>query len=171
MYPVRTEGPKRNQKVLAPSYGLRCAQVPSLRSCSVGTPPRAIHGPSRLSWHPCRSTHCAEPPLGLPGGLADQKHCAPRRPTGRPVWRKCVLHNLCSRCRGTKAAFGVMRHSEEVVAKSGNALCQLNLVLRVCDCCVAVAHPLDRSLRSSAAATGFVQGSMLAFAVATGLPR
>ena len=39
------EGPKRNQKVLAPSYGLRCAQVPSLRSCSVGTPPRAIHGP------------------------------------------------------------------------------------------------------------------------------
>ena len=42
---VRTEGPKRNQKVLAPSYGLRCAQVPSLRTCSVGTPPRAIHGP------------------------------------------------------------------------------------------------------------------------------
>ena len=26
-----------------------------------------------------------EPPLGLPGGRADQKHCAPRRPTGRPV--------------------------------------------------------------------------------------
>ena len=78
---------------------------------------------------------------------------------------------VSSSCRGTKAAFGVMRHSEEVVAKSGNGLCQLNLVLRVCDCCVAVAHHLDCSLRSSAAATGFVQGSMLAFAVATGLPR
>jgi len=86
------EGPKRNQKVLAPSYGLRCAQVPSLRSCSVGTASRAIHGPSRLSRHPCRSTHSTEPPLGLPGGLADQKHCATRRPTGRPV-----LVTVCAR--------------------------------------------------------------------------
>ena len=76
---------KSTQKGLAPSYGLRCAQVPSLRSCSVGTPSRAIHGPSRLSRHPCRSTHSTEPPLGLPGGQPDQKHCAPRRPTGRPV--------------------------------------------------------------------------------------
>ena len=59
---------KSTQKGLAPSYGLRCAQVPSLRSCSVGTPPRAIHGPSRLSRHPCRSTHSTEPPLGLPEG-------------------------------------------------------------------------------------------------------
>ena len=33
---------KRNQKGLAPAYGLRCAQVPSLRSCSVATP----YGPS-----------------------------------------------------------------------------------------------------------------------------
>ena len=36
---------KSTQKGLAPSYGLRCAQVPSRRLCSVGTPPRAIHGP------------------------------------------------------------------------------------------------------------------------------
>ena len=74
-----------NPSAFAPSYGLRCAQVPSLRLCSVGTPPRAIHGPSRLSRHPCRSTHSTEPPLGLPGGLADQKHCATRRPIGRPA--------------------------------------------------------------------------------------
>ena len=74
-----------NQSASAPSYGLRCAQVPSLRLCSVGPLPRAIHGPSRLSRHPCRSTHSTEPPLALPGGLADQKHCAPRRPTGRPA--------------------------------------------------------------------------------------
>ena len=60
---------------------------------------------------------------------------------------------VSSSCRGTKAAFGVMRHSDEFIAKSGNGLCQLNQVLRVYDCCVAVAHPLDRSLRSSAAAT------------------
>jgi len=59
---------------------------PSLRSgslvqvSSVGTPPRAIHGPSRLSRHPCREAHCAEPPLGLPMGRVDQKPL--RRPTG-----------------------------------------------------------------------------------------
>ena len=57
---------KSKQKGLATTYGLRCALVPSLRSRSVGTPKRAIHGPSRLSRHPCRSTHCAKPPLGLP---------------------------------------------------------------------------------------------------------
>ena len=88
-----------NQKVLAPSYGLRCAQVPSLRSCSVGTPSRAIHGPSRLSRHPCRSTHSTEPPLGLPGGQPDQKHCAPRRPTGRPVQFACTALLLLSLTR------------------------------------------------------------------------
>ena len=60
---------------------------------------------------------------------------------------------VSSSCRGTKAAFGVMRHSDEIVAKSDNALCQLNQALRVCDCCVAVAHQTERSLRSSAAAT------------------
>ena len=91
MCPVRTEGPKRNQKVLAPSYGLRCAQVPSLRLCSVGTLPRAIHGPSRLSRHPCRSTHSTEPPLGLPEGQADQKHCA--EAADRPA---CLVRVYCT---------------------------------------------------------------------------
>ena len=69
------------------------------------------------------------------------------RPTG--LFGSRVLRNLWSSCRGTKAAFG-----DEVVAKSDNALCQLNQVLRVYDCCVAVAHQTDRSLRSSSAATG-----------------
>ena len=69
---------------------------PSLRSCSVGTPPRAIHGPSRLSRHPCRSTHSTEPPFGLLGGRADQKQRPPRRPTGRPDWRQYVyLSKIC----------------------------------------------------------------------------
>ena len=63
---------KSNQKGLPLAYGLRCAQVPSRRFSSVGTPPRAILGPSRLSRHPCRSTHYAEPPLGLPMGQVDQ---------------------------------------------------------------------------------------------------
>ena len=97
---------KSNQKGLPLAYGLRCAQVPSFRSRSVGPPPRAIHGPSRLSRHPCRSTHSTEPPLGLPGGLVDQKHCGTRRPTGRPVLRRdlqpAYFHcgsRACPRCR------------------------------------------------------------------------
>jgi hypothetical protein len=57
--------------------------MPSLRSCSVGPPPSAIHGRGRLTRHPCRVAHCAEPPLGLTRGRVPQKR--PRRPTGRPV--------------------------------------------------------------------------------------
>ncbi len=47
--------------------------MPSLRSCSVGPPPSAIHGRGRLTRHPCRVAHCAEPPLGLSMGQEDQK--------------------------------------------------------------------------------------------------
>jgi hypothetical protein len=57
--------------------------IPSLRSCSVGPPPSAIHGRRRLTRHPCRVAHCAEPALGLTRGRTPQKR--PRRPTGRPV--------------------------------------------------------------------------------------
>ena len=56
--------------------------MPSLRSCSVGPPPSAIHGRGRLTRHPCRVAHCAEPPLGLTRGRVPQQR--PRRPTGRP---------------------------------------------------------------------------------------
>ena len=47
--------------------------IPSLRSCSVGPPRSAIHGRTRLTRHPCRVAHCAEPPLGLSRGQEDQK--------------------------------------------------------------------------------------------------
>jgi hypothetical protein len=46
--------------------------IPSLRSCSVGPPRSAIHGRARLTRHPCRVAHCAEPALGLPRGQEDQ---------------------------------------------------------------------------------------------------
>ncbi|MCS3840356.1 hypothetical protein HNR03_004980 [Pseudomonas sp. JAI111] len=42
--------------------------IPSLRSCSVGPPPSAIHGRGRLTRHPCRVAHYAEPAFGLPMG-------------------------------------------------------------------------------------------------------
>jgi hypothetical protein len=45
-------------------------------------PPSAIHGRGRLTRHPCRVAHCAEPALGLTRGRTPQQR--PRRPTGRP---------------------------------------------------------------------------------------
>ncbi len=56
--------------------------MPSLRSCSVGPPPSAILGRARLTRHPCRVTHCAEPALGLSRGRLPPQ--PPRRPESRP---------------------------------------------------------------------------------------
>ncbi|MCP1495421.1 hypothetical protein J2Y86_000128 [Pseudomonas migulae] len=61
--------------------------IPSLRSCSVGPPPSAIHGRGRLPRHPCRGAHCAEPALGLPTGQIKIKNKA-RRPDSRPEVRQ-----------------------------------------------------------------------------------
>ena len=74
---------KRNQKVSprASSPSLRLG-VPSLRSCSVGPPPSAIPGRGRLTRHPCRVAHCAEPPLSLSRGRLPPQ--PPRRPESRP---------------------------------------------------------------------------------------
>ncbi|CAI8768006.1 hypothetical protein EMIT0P44_180096 [Pseudomonas sp. IT-P44] len=58
-----------NQGLLPLSFGgsLMFA-IPSLRSCSVGPPRSAILGRARLTRHPCRVAHCAEPALGLSRG-------------------------------------------------------------------------------------------------------
>ena len=156
-----------NQKVLAPSYGLRCAQVPSLRLCSVGTPPRAIHGPSRLSRHPCRSTHSTEPPLGLPGGLVDQKHCGTRRPTGRPVRFVCssstattetlaptiglYLQQSIYRCKRDPSV------NSEAAAAAGLKTSHLDFFTRICP------GPITRP----SAATGCIKASGCSVAVST----
>src|SRR5687767_11563010 len=64
-----------NQTLLPLTYGASLwLCMPSLRSCSVGPPPSAIHGRGRLTRHPCRVAHCAEPPLGLPRGRLPQQH-------------------------------------------------------------------------------------------------
>ncbi|EUB76313.1 hypothetical protein PMI27_002489 [Pseudomonas sp. GM41(2012)] len=39
--------------------------MPSLRHCSGGPPPSAIHGRGRLPRHPCRGAPCAIPAFGL----------------------------------------------------------------------------------------------------------
>ena len=53
------------------TISLHCPAPPSSGFPPSGTAPwarrkRAIHGPMRLSRHPCRSAHCATPALGLP---------------------------------------------------------------------------------------------------------
>jgi len=57
-------------KALSPlTYGASLwLDIPSLRSCSVGPSPSAIHGRGRLTRHPCRVAHCAKPALSLPTG-------------------------------------------------------------------------------------------------------
>ena len=63
-----------NQGLLPLAFGASLMLgMPSLRSCSVGPPRWAILGPARLNRHPCRFTHCAEPPLGLSMGQENQK--------------------------------------------------------------------------------------------------
>ena len=74
-------GAPSNQTLLPLSSGASPGLgIPSLRPCSVGPPRSAIHGRARLTRHPCRVAHCAEPALGLPMGQkiksrskADQK--------------------------------------------------------------------------------------------------
>ncbi|SDT45883.1 hypothetical protein SAMN04490206_3195 [Pseudomonas umsongensis] len=65
--------------------------MPSLRSCSVGPPRSTIHGRARLTRHPCRVAHYAEPPLGLSMGQENQKpkqsKSKARRPDSRPDCR------------------------------------------------------------------------------------
>ncbi|CAI8908214.1 hypothetical protein EMIT0P44_30197 [Pseudomonas sp. IT-P44] len=66
-----------NQGLLPLSFGASpWLGMPSLRSCSVGPPPSAIHGRGRLTRHPCRVAHCAKPALGLSRGRSDQKRKA-----------------------------------------------------------------------------------------------
>ena len=51
------DGPKSNQKVLAPPLGTSPRLgVPVIRQRFGGPPPRAIHGAGRLNRHPCRFT-------------------------------------------------------------------------------------------------------------------
>ncbi|MCP1501050.1 hypothetical protein J2Y86_005757 [Pseudomonas migulae] len=64
--------------------------MPSFRSCSVGPPPSAIHGRGRLTRHPCRVAHCAEPPLGLTRGRPPPQH---REAACGPTWFFRYMHS------------------------------------------------------------------------------
>ncbi|MGF6558127.1 hypothetical protein ABIA48_004507 [Pseudomonas sp. S30_BP2TU TE3576] len=97
--------------------------MPSLRSCSVGPPPSAIHGRGRLTRHPCRVAHCAEPALGLTRGRTPQKQSeaayrpaclrgsfdcdvpAPVRPPSRASSLPQGIGYTCEKLAGWQAAF------------------------------------------------------------------
>ena len=89
--------------------------MPSLRSCSVGPPPSAIHGRGRLTRHPCRVAHCAEPPLGLPRGRVPQKH---REAAYRPA---CLFKRTHSPCGSEPARDEALSVDINVECKSAFA--------------------------------------------------
>jgi hypothetical protein len=88
------KSPKVTKGLLPLTFGASLwLGMPSLRSCSVGPSPSAIHGRGRLTRHPCRVAHCAEPALGLTRGRTPQQR--PRRPTGRPgCWGRSSVRYL-----------------------------------------------------------------------------
>ncbi|EUB74367.1 hypothetical protein PMI27_000543 [Pseudomonas sp. GM41(2012)] len=109
--------------------------MPSLRSCSVGPPPSAIHGRGRLTRHPCRVAHCAEPPLGLSRGRAPQKHreaayrptCLFKRthsPVGASLLAKDVNDYAC--CLNER---GVLTFFASRLAPTGTSECRELLIL------------------------------------------
>ena len=99
--------PKRNQKVLPPPSGSRCARLPSLHRCSRGPPRRAIPGPSRLSRHPCRSTPSATIPVGLlkgAGSCLGMRCCFCRVLLARRAVHRSGLVGCLRRDHPTKAS-------------------------------------------------------------------
>ncbi len=113
-----------NQGLLPLSFGASLVLgMPSLRSCSVGPPRSAIHGRARLTRHPCRVAHYAEPPLGLSRGRAPPK---PKRGGLRAdlTLRSARIPNCRSRLAGEgvlmvaarfKAAFAVSQLTPPVL--------------------------------------------------------
>jgi hypothetical protein len=104
--------PKRNQKVLPPPYGSRCARLPSLHHCSRGPPRRAIPGPSRLSRHPCRSTPYTTIPFGLLKGA------------GSCLWLRCRFCRvlLARRAVHRSGVVGCLRRDHPTKAIPGNSV-------------------------------------------------
>ena len=91
---VTFEERESNQSALPLSFGASPRLgMPSLRSCSVGPPPSAIHGRERLTRHPCRVAHCAEPPLGL--SRRRTPSCVLIPPVGASLLAKDVNDNAC----------------------------------------------------------------------------
>jgi hypothetical protein len=99
------KSPKVTKGLLPLSFGASPRLgIPSLRSCSVGPPPSAIHGRGRLTRHPCRVAHCAEPPLGLTRGRAPQKQKRGGLPAGLTSSER-VPYRICRRLRSFDLAF------------------------------------------------------------------
>jgi hypothetical protein len=94
--------------------------MPSLRHCSGGPPPSAIHGRGRLPRHPCRGAPCAIPAFGLWERGNRSKSKATATATARSKDRSLV--SLDSSYRGRRCTHA-SHHS------TGRALARLQLLI------------------------------------------
>ncbi len=109
-----------NQALLPLSFGASPRLgMPSLRSCSVGPPRSAIHGRARLPRHPCRGTHCAEPPLSLSRGRAPPKSRS--EAACQPTWLQAnaLPRRYCRAKRGCDLLILIFSRSQPAAAPTG----------------------------------------------------
>jgi hypothetical protein len=121
-----------NQTLSPLTYGASLwLGMPSLRSCSVGPPPSAIHGRGRLPRHPCRGAHCAEPALGLPTGQIKikSKIKSQSKSQSKSKGRSAAVTPWTDGRTQTLWRGGLPPFGCEAVAKPMNAVC-----LMKCDC-------------------------------------
>jgi hypothetical protein len=117
-----------NQTLSPLTYGASLwLGIPSLRSCSVGPPPSAIHGRGRLPRHPCRGAHCAEPALGLPTGQIKIKSQIKSPAAYRPAYPLSPLQQIIGgvhpTCTWQKSKCGSGLAREGVVSVDINVAC------------------------------------------------
>ena len=147
---------------LAPRGALRffVGTPPGASSLLQSPPPSAIHGRRRLTRHPCRVAHCAEPALGLTRGRTPQKQSeaayrpaclrgsfvcdvpAPVRPPSRASSLPQGIGYTCERLDGEQAAFASRLapteeqkqsspHRAASHHSSGRALARLQLLILI----------------------------------------
>ncbi|AFY20999.1 hypothetical protein PputUW4_03807 [Pseudomonas sp. UW4] len=134
---VTWKSPKVTKGLLPLTFGASpWLGMPSLRSCSVGPSPSAIHGRGRLTRHPCRVAHCAVPALGLTRGRTPQKQSeAAYRPAcllgsfvcdvPAPVRPPSRAGSLPQKSKGRSVHPHALHHS------SGRALARLPLLILI----------------------------------------
>ena len=132
-----------NQSAFAPSYGLRFAPVLLRGHAATGHPWPIAALPASMPVDPLHRTSSRPP------GRAGRSKTLRPEAADRPA---CSVRVYCA-ISVAAAEERRLRSATKSSHKADKVLCQLNQVLIVYDCCGAVAHQTDRSLRSSAAAT------------------
>ncbi len=124
--------------------------MPSLRHCSGGPPPSAIHGRGRLPRHPCRGAPYATPAFGLweRGNRSRSKAKAKAKAKARSLAKaRQLLRRECGNHQSTALQAGspnnVSAHDFAFHHSTGRALVRLPLL-------ILTHRPLERPSASSA---------------------